>query len=65
MLNDKQSLALTGLMVAGIFVFGILDVLDNFVVLTILTIVFFTVLINMFYSKFKSEEIKQEENNSK
>lgn len=65
MLNDKQSLALTGLMVAGIFVFGILDVLDNFVVLTILTIVFFTVLINMFYSRFKSEEIKQEENNSK
>lgn len=65
MLNDKQSLALTGLMVAGIFVFGILDVLDNFVVLTILTIVFFTVLLNMFYSRFKSEEIKQEENNSK
>ncbi len=43
MLNDKQSLALTGLMVTGIFVFGILNILDNFIILTILTIVFFTV----------------------
>ncbi len=65
MLNDKQSLALTGLMVGGIFVFGILDVLDNFVVLTLLTIIFFTVVINMFYSKYKSEDSTQEQNNSK
>ena len=65
MLNDKQSLALTGLMAGGIFVFGILDVLDNFVVLTILTIVFFTIVINMFYSKYKSEDSTQEQNNSK
>ena len=43
MLNDKQSLALTGFMAAGIFVFGILNILDNFIILTILTIVFFTV----------------------
>ena len=65
MLNDKQSLALTGLMVAGIFVFGILDILENFVVLTVLTIVFFTVVINMFYSKFNPEEETQEKNDSK
>lgn len=65
MLNDKQSLALTGLMAGGIFVFGILDVLDNFIVLTILTIVFFTIVINMFYSKYKSEDSTQEQNNLK
>jgi hypothetical protein len=65
MLNDRQSLILTGLMVSGIFVFGILDVLDNFVVLTVLTIVFFTIIINMFYSKFKSKEANQKQNDSK
>lgn len=65
MLNDKQSLALTGLMVAGIFIFGILDVLENFVVLTILTIIFFTIVINMLYSKFKPEETTEEKNDSK
>lgn len=65
MLNDKQSLALTGFMAAGIFVFGILKILDNFIILTILTIVFFTVVINMIYSKFKEEDTTQEQNNSK
>ena len=65
MLNDKQSLTLTGLMVAGIFIFGILDILENFVVLTVLTIVFFTVVINIFYSNFKTKETTQEKNDSK
>ena len=65
MLNDKQSLALTGLMAASIFVFGILDILDNFIVLTVLTIVFFTVVINMLYSKLKKEDTTKEQNNSK
>jgi hypothetical protein len=65
MLNDRQSLILTGLMVSGIFVFGILDVLDNFVVLTVLTIVFFTIIINMIYSKIKSKEANQKQNDSK
>ena len=65
MLNDKQSLILTGLMVAGIFIFGVLDILENFVVLTILTIVFFTVVINIFYSKLKLEDTTQKLDNSK
>jgi len=65
MLNDKQSLILTGLMVAGIFIFGVLDILENFVVLTILTIVFFTVFINIFYSKLKLEDTTQKQDNSK
>jgi hypothetical protein len=61
MLNDKQTLLLSGIMVAGIFIFGILNILDNFVVLTVLTIVFFTILINMFYLKSKSKEETQEQ----
>ncbi|WP_298345196.1 hypothetical protein [uncultured Algibacter sp.] len=65
MLNDKQSLALTGVMVGGIFVFGILDILDNFVVLTLLTIIFFAVVINIFYSKYKSKDSTPEQNTSK
>ena len=61
MLNDKQTLLLSGIMVAGIFIFGILNILENFVVLTVLTIVFFTILINMFYLKFKPKEETQEQ----
>jgi len=49
MLNDKQTLILSGLMAVGIFVTGILEILDNFIVLTILTIVFLAVIINIFY----------------
>ncbi|WP_396600293.1 hypothetical protein [Algibacter sp. R77976] len=60
MLNDKQSLILSGLMAVGIFVFGVLEILNNFVVLTILTIMFFTVVINIFYSKSKSKKENQE-----
>jgi len=56
MLSNKQSLILTGLMVAGIFVFGVLDVLDNFIVLTFLTLVFFAVITNLFYANFKQKD---------
>ncbi|SHI28955.1 hypothetical protein [Algibacter luteus] len=60
MLNDKQSLILSGLMAASIFIFGILDILDNFIILTVLTIVFFTIVINMFYAKVKPKETLKE-----
>ena len=49
MLNDKQTLALSGLMAGGIFVTGILEILDNFIVLTALTIIFLAVIVNIFY----------------
>ncbi|WJJ97918.1 hypothetical protein [Algibacter luteus] len=61
MLNDKQSLILSGLMAASIFIFGILDILDNFIILTVLTIVFFTIVINMFYTKTKPKETLRQE----
>ncbi|WP_298551000.1 hypothetical protein [uncultured Algibacter sp.] len=65
MLTDKQSIVLTGLMAVSIFVFGILNILDNFVVLTVLTIIFFSIVINILYSKYKPEKITQDQNNSK
>lgn len=65
MLNDKQSLILTGIMVGGIFIFGILDILENFVVLTLLTIIFFTIVLNILYLKAKPKKGIQEQDNDK
>ena len=62
MLSNKQSIALTGFMVAGIFIFGVLDVLDNFMVLTVLTLVFFAIVINLIYTNFKSSDTSQQYN---
>ena len=58
MLNDKQTLTLSGLMAIGIFVTGVLEILDNFIVLTILTIIFLIIIANIFYTVFS---IKKEE----
>lgn len=49
MLNDKQTLVLSGVMAGGIFVTGILDILTHYIVLTLLTIVFLAITINIFY----------------
>ncbi|WP_303315970.1 hypothetical protein Q4Q34_13455 [Flavivirga abyssicola] len=62
MLTDKQSLLLCGLMVGGILVAGILDVLKNFIVLTILTIIFLVIVINLFYSKLNPNEEPENQN---
>lgn len=63
-LNDKQSITLCVIMVAGIFISGILDILNNFAVLTFLTLVFFTIILNLILSKRVSKE-EQKENDSK
>jgi len=60
-LNDKQSLILCGVMAGGIFVSGILEILNNFVVLTILTLVFFAIIINLFLIK-ETPSNEEEEN---
>ncbi|MDO5977667.1 hypothetical protein [Flavivirga spongiicola] len=62
MLNDKQSLLLCGLMACGIFVAGILDILKNFIVLTLLTIIFLTIIANLFYSKLNQKEDTENQN---
>lgn len=58
MLNDRQSLILCGILAGGIFVSGILDLLDNYIVKTVLTIIFLVILTNaiVVYSKRKKEE---------
>ena len=64
MLTDKQSLLFCGLIVGGIFVSGLLEALDNFLVLTVLTIFFIAVIINLVSAKtfvVKEEEEAAEE----
>lgn len=65
MLTDKQSLILCGILAAGIFVSGILNILNNFVVLTIITIIFLTIVGNLVYilnhKKEKEDSTENEE----
>jgi len=58
MLSDRQSLILCGLMGIGIFASGVLEVLDNFVTKTILTILFLIIIANIIItlSRKKKEE---------
>ncbi|WP_100614823.1 hypothetical protein [Confluentibacter citreus] len=60
MLTDKQSLLLCGLMAMGIFVAGILSILANFVVLTMLTIIFLAIVVNLFFWKHPTNGSKDE-----
>lgn len=66
MLNDKQSLALCGLMAIGLFASGVLGILDNFIVLALLSFVFIVIVVNFFivhsfFSKQKKEDEKEKE----
>ncbi|AUP80844.1 hypothetical protein [Flavivirga eckloniae] len=56
MLNDKQSLLLCGLMAGGVFAAGILDILKNFIVLTILTLIFSAIVANLLYVNLNPKE---------
>ncbi len=60
MLSNTQSIILTGLLAGGLFIFGILDILENFIVLTLMSLVFITVIANLFYVHFgpKKEDSK-------
>lgn len=51
MLSDKQSLLLCGLLVGGFFIGGILDILDNFVIKSVLTIIFLAIMVNLISAK--------------
>tara|TARA_R110002049_G_scaffold3795_3_gene27501 strand:+ start:35315 stop:35506 length:192 start_codon:yes stop_codon:yes gene_type:complete len=63
MLNDTQSLILCGCITACIFITGVLGILDNFIVLTILTIMLITFAVNIYMAtkSHESEEVESEE----
>jgi hypothetical protein len=57
MLTDKQSLILCGLLGIGIFASGVLNILDNFITKTVLTILFLVIIANLIITN----SIKKEE----
>lgn len=60
MLTDKQSLLFCGLTIMIIFVGGMLDILDNFIVLTLLSIGFLLIIVNLFLMKNPREQKNEE-----
>ncbi len=61
MLTDRQSLVLSGIIVAGFVFTGLLDILDNIIIVIVLVIPFLIIVINLFTTKRISEaEEKQQ-----
>jgi hypothetical protein len=60
MLTDQQSLILCGLLGCGIFVAGLLDILDNFMILAVLTFIFLAIIVNLIITKKTPEEEETE-----
>jgi len=60
MFTDKQSLILCAIVVFGFSISGIIDILDNYVVVAVLLILFILIVINLFM-KISSEEYSEEE----
>lgn len=50
MITDKQSLILCGILVAGMFLAGILNILKHHMVLTVLSVIFLVIILNLFLS---------------
>ncbi|WP_223551548.1 hypothetical protein [Aestuariivivens sp. NBU2969] len=61
-LRDKQSLLLCGTLAAGLFVCGVFNMLDNFVVLTLLVLIYLLIVVNIVYTKSKYPEEDMDSN---
>jgi hypothetical protein len=59
MLTDRQSLILCGLLGLGIFVSGVLEILDNFITKTVLSILFLVIIANLIISNSRKKEEKE------
>jgi hypothetical protein len=59
MLTDRQSLFLCGVLGIGIFVSGVLDILDNFITKTVLTILFIVIVTNLIVTNSRKKEEKE------
>lgn len=67
MFTNKQSLILCGIVVFGFSLAGLLKVLDNYVVVGILAILFVLILVNIFLKKrdWKHPELEEKNIDSK
>jgi len=59
MLTDRQSLFLCGVLGIGIFVSGVLNILDNFITKTVLTILFIVIVTNLIVTNSRKKEEKE------
>jgi hypothetical protein len=58
MLTDRQSLQLCGLLGVIIFVAGVLNILDNFIVKTVLTVIFLLIITNIIIVNSRKQKEK-------
>lgn len=63
MISDKLSLTLCAILAACIFIAGLFGILGNFIVLTILTLVFLAIVGNVLY--VKSKDLEETSNDKK
>jgi len=61
MSNDKLTLLSTGLLTAFFFITGMLDLLDNFIVMMMLFLGFIGIAINIIIVKSKEDEPKKKD----
>ncbi|TYA55986.1 hypothetical protein [Formosa maritima] len=59
MLTDKQSLILCAIVVFGFSISGMIGILDNYVIVAVLVILFLLIIINIFIQK-PDEEYNEE-----
>jgi len=59
MLTDRQSLFLCGVLGIGIFVSGVLGILDNFITKTVLTILFIVIVTTLIVTNSRTKEEKE------
>ncbi len=57
-MNDKITLISTAVFTLFFFVSGLLDIMDHFIVKTILFVLFFGILVNIIVVKTKDEDKK-------
>ncbi|MCH4552488.1 hypothetical protein [Aestuariibaculum lutulentum] len=63
MLNDKQSLLLCGVLIGIYFVSGVLDILDNYAIKTLLAIIFLVIVANLVYVNSKIHRNNESDDN--
>jgi hypothetical protein len=57
-MNDKITLLATGILTLFFFITGLLDLLDHFLVKTVLFVLFFAIVVNIILAKSKDEDKK-------
>lgn len=65
MLTDKNSLILCAIVAIGFSACGIIGILDNYAVISVLLVCFFVIIVNIILVKSRDNVIDTEEENDK